>query len=269
MRLALLRECRGDLQQQGTARGVVIGAGVDALFLPGTREGIRLYPTPQMVVVGAGENPFARGPGPRRNGRHHVAVGALAMDDSRFEANLGSRQHEASRGVRVFLVQFGLCLLERFARGRQQCVSHLHTHRVRKNPGSAQRVVGGQPHQFARLWGGRPGHHKNGLRPALPRQHRLVPQARIAVELGAPRRLHALGHVTQKQHHLVLDLQPVVRVVAQRLVALRHGQPVTAKDHLGLGRARVAEGQRPEILLQRKGRSLSCALHRQRVVAFQ
>ena len=81
-----------------------------------------------MVVMGARKNPLARGAGSGWDGRNHVAIDPLAVEHTGLHPDLDAWQYETARRVRVFLVEFGLRLLQRLAHRGEKDIGHLQAH---------------------------------------------------------------------------------------------------------------------------------------------
>ena len=102
-------------------------------------------------------------------------------------------------------------------------------------------------HELALVWRIRSGDEQHRLRAMLARQHRLVAQPGVAIQLLPPLRIDLLRHVAQDERDLVFHIHSGIRIVALGSLA-RHGQAVADKHDFAVDRLVLRERKRREIL---------------------
>ena len=155
---------------------------------------------------------------------------------------------KAAFRVRIFLVERSLERFQILARAQKERVRHVagDTRCHDSGIGSAGIKRGG--HEFALVWGIRPSDEQNGLRAMFARQHRLVTQPGVPVQLLPPLRLDILRHVAQDERDLVLNIHPRIGIITLGSFA-RHGQAIAHKHDFAVHRLVLGKRKRREILL--------------------
>ena len=217
-----------------------------------------------MIVVRADDNPLVRLAG---DARDHITIRLVDVLHRRGDFHLHLRQHEAALSVRVFAVERLLQVLQIFPARREQCRRRIGADGCRDDSAPRAAAVAHEREKLASIWRVRARHDEHRLCAALARHHRLVAQARIAVEIRATRRLHILGHITEDKHDLVLHIQPLVAVVTLLPRALGHAQAVTREHHRALRRALIAERKRAEFLVEHERRRVASVRDMKRILS--
>ena len=247
-RLSFLRERSRQFQDRGRAGRVVVGARMNFSFLAFPLHRAGLAET-EVIVMRADHDVL----GPLRwtGGREHsddVAVVLLDVLHRGRDVGRDVRKSEAAFRMGILLVEPGLERFQIFARALKERVRHVagdargHDSRI----GHAGIKRGG--HELAFIWGVRSGDEQHGLRAMLARQHRLVTQPGVPVQLLPPLRIDLLRHVAQHERDLVLHIHPGVRIVTLGSLA-RHGQAVACKHDFAVHRLVLRERKRREIFL--------------------
>jgi hypothetical protein len=176
-----------------------------------------------------------------------VGAGAPLALHLRFDADLEAGQVEA-RDVGVPVVEGALDLLEA-APGRvgEEGGGGFAAQAGRDDARARDGRVEGHGHGLAGVGRAWPGHDQQRQRAALARGQGLVAQTRVARERDALLVLQVLGEVAQHDHHLALDVEPRIAVVAV-LGGAGHDQAVAREDRGRRDAVARREGQGADLL---------------------
>ena len=185
-----LGERRGDRENRGGARRVVVRTGMHFSRVLFRRERIACFAVAEMIVVRADGDPRLRRcrHGTRgRQIRDDVVARSLLTQHLGVDVNRRVGNREPGR-VRIRVVQRLLHILELLASAGEDPISHLTGDRRGDDAGSGECGVERHRRQLAGVRRPRTGDDDHGLRAVLARGHRLVAEIGIAREdtLGLP-----------------------------------------------------------------------------------
>ena len=158
---------------------------------------------------------FLRWTGGRKQ-RDNVAVVLLDVLHGGRDVGRDVRKSEAAFRMGILLVEPGLERLQIFARSLKERVRHVAGDARGDDSRIGHAGIKRGGHELAFIWGIRSGDEQHGLRAVLTRQHRLVTQPGVPVQLLPALRIDLLRHVAQGERDLVLNIHFAVHRLVLR-----------------------------------------------------
>ena len=212
-RFSFLRERSRQFQDCGRAGRIIVGARMNLSFLAFPLHRAGLAET-EVIVMRADHDVL----GPllwtrRREHSDDIAVFLLDVFHRSPDVDRDIRKREAAFRMGILLVESGLERFQIFARAQKERVRHVAGDARRDDSRIGHAGIKRGRHELAFIWGIRSGDEQHRLRAMLARQHRLVSQPGVTVQLLPPFRIDLLRDVAQDKRNLVLNIHPGIRIV--------------------------------------------------------